>query len=238
MSIKRILSSVLCLFFVGCNSVSKHTIQDQEGNFKLDLPEQWTLCSDATVSELGKLNNGWTLAENNPERNRIIGCAQDQAQMVQVVVRWTKEWLPRIFVPPGGMSATGDNVESVPLPSTHDGAVTADNIDQMKIDEQEWFFGILTRVAEHDMASRDKNAKLVSSNHKSLPNGYLLEFVTQFPKAGFWFESTEIKYLPKHDKRVLSFSCVTPLKVKEKYQTDLALIQNNFNSWVEGKSPS
>ena len=179
------IALLVCSVVIGCKTSAKPVIQDHEGNnLKLDLPEQWTLCSDATVDSLGKLNNGWVdnmyMSQKNPDRNRIVGCAQDPEQRVQVVVRWTKEWLPRVFVPAGGMSSTGDNVESIPLPSTHDGSVTADNIDQLKPDEQEWFFGILTRNAERDLAKRDQEAKLVSSNHESLPNGYEIEFVSQY----------------------------------------------------------
>jgi hypothetical protein len=233
------LLSVLHLSLVlvaGCTFPTKPAIQDKEGNFHLDLPEHWSLCSGGRVAELGKLNNGWTLniLKDDPDRNRVVGCAQDPEQVVEVSVRWTRHWLPRIFVPPEGMSPTGDNVEEIPVPSTHDGSVTADNLDQMKMDEQEWFFGILTRMAEREAARQDKDTKLVSSSHKSLPNGYLFKLVRQIPKSGFLFESKELMFLPKHDKRILALSCLVPLKVKEKYQPDLDVIETNFNSWIEG----
>lgn len=233
---------LIAIIVSSCTTHSKPTIQDQEGSFHMDLPDQWTLCSDSTVNSLGKMNNGWVdnlfMSEKNPDRNRIVGCAQDSGQMVQVVVRWTKDWLPRVFVPPGGMSPTGDNVESIPLPSTHDGAVTADNIDQLRPDEQEWFFGILTRRAERDLTTQDQAAKLVSSSHKSLPNGYLMEYVSQFPKSGVMFESKDLMFLPKHDKRILCFSGVLPLSEMTKYQTDIETLESNFNSSIESQGKS
>src|SRR5580698_6745195 len=110
----RRFHSSICLpvvaisILIGCEIHPKPVIQDQEGRFTMNLPEEWMLCSNATVDSLGKLNNGWVdtlyTAQKNPDRNRVVGCARDPDQRVQVVVRWTKEWLPRIFVPSGGIS--------------------------------------------------------------------------------------------------------------------------------------
>ena len=208
----------------------------------MNLPEEWMLCNQATVESLGKLNNGWIdnldMSQKNPDRNRIVGCAHDADQMAQVIVRWTKRWLPRIFVPLGGISAAGDNVEAVPLPSTGDTSVTADNIDRLKPDEQEWFFGILTRSAERELMKQYQGAKLVNSNHKPLPNGHEVEFVGQFHKDGVWFESKDLWFLPKHEKRILALSWALPLAEKKKYQVDLEAVEANFRSSIEEKERS